>query len=197
MSSNEKNTRSTILEATWRLMEQRRGVGVRMSDIAKAAGISRQAVYLHFGSRVELLSATTKYVDEVKGLDARLEKVAAADGAIEILKTYVEVWGNYLPEIRGLAKALIATRDVDEAADLAWEDCMSCHRDGCEQIIGALKGENLLAPYLSQGEALEILWTMLSFQTWEQLREESGWSNAQYITLLQKMLVRILVDGPQ
>jgi len=56
MSSNEKNTRTKILEATWKLMEDRRGQGVRMGDIAKAAGISRQAIYLHFDTRTALMS---------------------------------------------------------------------------------------------------------------------------------------------
>lgn len=192
MSSLEKNTRTRILDATWRLMEQRQGVGVRMSDIAKAAGVSRQALYLHFESRVALLSATTKYVDQVKGLDERLQKVEMAVGAIAVLTTYIEVWGNYLPEIAGLSKALLATRETDEAADLAWQECMTCHRDGCERIVSALEHEQLLIGNWSHAEAVEILWTMLSFQTWDQLREESHWTNAQYINGTQTMLMRIL-----
>jgi AcrR family transcriptional regulator len=55
----------------WRLMEERRGRGVRMRDIAEAAGVSRQAVYDHFGTRAKLLVATTHYVDEVRGLEER------------------------------------------------------------------------------------------------------------------------------
>ncbi len=78
MSSKNTDTRTRILEVTWRLMEQHRGQGVRMSDIAKAAGISRQAVYLHFGSRTELMIATSNYVDEVKGLNERLKRLQTA-----------------------------------------------------------------------------------------------------------------------
>lgn len=193
MSSIEKNTREKILDSTWRLMEERKGVGVSMNDIAKSAGVSRQAVYLHFGSRVDLLSATTKYVDQVKGLDERLQKVERANGGLAVLNAYVEVWGNYLPEIRGLAKALIATREEDEAADLAWADCMSCHRDGCKRIIGALAHEGLLSDIWPHDEAVEILWTLLSFQTWVQFREESGWTNDEYISRSQTILARILL----
>jgi len=78
MSSKKTDTRTRILTATWHLMEQRRGQGVSMSDIAKAAGISRQALYLHFDSRTELMIATVHYVDEVKGLNERLEKFQEA-----------------------------------------------------------------------------------------------------------------------
>ena len=48
-----------------------------MSDVAKQAGISRQAVYLHFPSRAELLIATTRYIDQVKDIDGQLAQVAA------------------------------------------------------------------------------------------------------------------------
>ena len=67
---NQSETRTRILAATLQLMEQRRGQGVRMSDIAGAAGVSRQAVYLHFGSRTELMVAATHYGDEVHGQPA-------------------------------------------------------------------------------------------------------------------------------
>ena len=97
MSSKKIDTRTRILMATWQLMEQRRGQGVQMGDIAKAAGISRQALYLHFGSRTELMIATSNYVDEVKGLNERLKQLKAATTGIELLEACIEVWGNYIP----------------------------------------------------------------------------------------------------
>ncbi|MBL4878008.1 MAG: helix-turn-helix transcriptional regulator, partial [Hyphomonas sp.] len=56
MSSENLETREKIMRATWKLLEESGGSGVRMSDIAKAAGISRQAVYLHFPTRADLLT---------------------------------------------------------------------------------------------------------------------------------------------
>lgn len=193
MSSSAPDTRTKILNATWKLMEERRGVGVRMSDIAKAAGISRQAVYLHFTTRVELLSQTTKYVDEINGLDARLKAVTEAESGLDAMLTYVEVWGNYLPEIHGLAGALLAVRETDEAAKVAWDDCMDCHQSGCRDIIAALKSEGKLAPKWTDSSATDMMWVLLSFQTWEQLTVECAWSNAQYITWMKSVLVQTFV----
>jgi AcrR family transcriptional regulator len=45
-----------------------------MSDIAKAAGLSRQAVYLHFPNRAELLISATKHLDEKVDRRAALRK---------------------------------------------------------------------------------------------------------------------------
>ena len=75
-------------------MEQRRGQGVRLSDIAQAAGISRQAVYLHFSSRAELLVATVRYVDQVHDLDERLSGLRQASGGLETLQAFVDFWGT-------------------------------------------------------------------------------------------------------
>lgn len=194
MSSNASDTRTKILNATWKLMEERRGVGVRMSDIAKAAGISRQAVYLHFTTRVELLGETTKYVDEIKGLDERLKVVTEAKTAVDMMTAYVEVWGNYLPEIHGIAGALLAVRETDEAAKAAWDECMSCLQSGCSDIVAALKSEGKLAPNWTDSTATDMMWVMLSFQTWEQLTVECGWPNAQYIKWTKSILLQTFVS---
>ena len=65
-----------------------------MSAIAKQTGISRQALYLHFASRTELMIATTEYVDEVKGLYQRMETIRTATSGTGKLEAYVDVWGN-------------------------------------------------------------------------------------------------------
>lgn len=194
MSSHEIDTRTKILNATWRLMEQHHGQGVRMIDIAKAAGISRQAVYLHFGSRTELMIATSQYVDEVKGLNERLKHLQAATTGVELLEACVDVWGNYIPEIYGLAKAMLRTRETDEATAAAWDNNMSCLRDLCREIIEALDHEGILAPEWSRSEAIEMLWTMLSFHNWEQLTIECGWSTTQYVDWMKTLLKRMFID---
>jgi AcrR family transcriptional regulator len=191
---NKIKTRNRILTETWHLLEQRPGQDVHMREIAKAAGISRQALYLHFASRTELLIATIHYVDEVKGLNERLKQFQAATNGIELLETCIEVWGNYIPEIYGLAKALLRTRDTDEAAAAAWDDCMGTLRDACRETIEALDSDGILAPGWSHNEATEMLWTILSVHNWEQLTIECGWSITQYVTWMKTLLKRTFVD---
>ena len=76
MSSGESETRKRIVETAWRLLVDQRGKAARMSDIAAAAGVSRQAVYLHFGSRSELLIAATRHGDAVLGLEGGWSRTA-------------------------------------------------------------------------------------------------------------------------
>ncbi len=175
-------------------MEQNRGQGVRMSDIARATGISRQAVYLHFANRTDLMLATIKYVDDVKGLDERFKALDKARDSVELLEKIIEVWGGYIPEIYGIAKAVMVTRDTDEAHAAAWRGCIDCLRAACRDVIDTLKAEKRLAQGWTRDAATEMLLTQLSIQTWEQLTVEEGWSQANYIKRLKLLLKRALVD---
>ena len=186
MSSENSETRKNILETTWKLLESGGPVAVRMSDIAKSTGISRQAVYLHFPSRAELLIATTRYLDEVKDVDARLEASRSAASGLERLDAYIEAWGNYIPEIYGVARALVAMQDTDEAARVAWKDRMDAVRHGCEAAVTALKKDGALSKDLTAREATDLLASLLSIEQWAQLREHGGWSQRRYITLMQR-----------
>lgn len=186
-------TRTRILEATWRLMEERRGRDVRMRDIADAAGISRQAVYDHFGSRTKLLVETTHYVDEERGLRERRQRFQSATGGVERLEAYVEFWGNYIPEVYGMAKALLEARETEEAAAAAWDDRMGAVRESCHLTIEALHRDGILASGWSLEEAVDLMWTMLSVRNWEQLTIECGWPQDRYIGRMQELLKRVFV----
>ena len=174
-------------------MEERSGQEVRMQDIAKAAGISRQAVYIHFKSRAELLVATTHYVDEVRDVDARIRRWEAAATGVERLAEWVEFWGNYIPEIYGVGKALLAVRETDEAADVAWNDRMAAVRTKCRETIGALDRDGMLATEWTCEEAVDLLWSLLSVRSWEHLTKECGWSTAEYVRSMKKLLKRTIV----
>lgn len=181
------------MRATWNLLEKSGGAGVRMSDIAKAAGISRQAVYLHFPTRAELLTSTARYMDDVHNVDDRLAASRAAEG-VDRLDLWVEAWGNYIPKIHGVGRALIAMRDTDEAAAAAWGDRMQAVRHGCAAAIAALESARHLKPVFTAESATDLLWSMLSVEMWEKLRFECNWSQEDYIVGMQRLARDSLVS---
>ncbi len=135
-----------------------------MADIAKRAGISRQALYLHFATRTDLLVATTLYVDQLKDIDARLAPSRSATSGPERLDAYIEAWGNYIPEIYGIARVLLA-----------------------------LKADGRLSSDNTRGQATALLWTLLSVRNWEHLRLDCGWSQKAYIAGIKTSANRLFV----
>ena len=194
MSSKNIETRTRILDTTVRMLEDG-GRGVRMGDIAKAAGISRQAVYLHFASRTELLVAATRYLDEVLDLDRRLAPSRAATSGIERLELYIDCWGHYIPDIYGVSKALLVAQNTDDAAAAAWNDRMLAMRDGCRAAIEMLHSDGNLAREWTRKRATDALWTMLLVPNWENLTRGCGWSTQQYVRYITIMAKRTFVDG--
>ncbi len=193
MSSKNIKTRDRILDAAWNLLEENQGQGVRMSDIAMKAGVSRQALYLHFSKRSELLIATTRYIDEVKGVDARLELSRSARTGISRIEAYIDAWGHYIPEVYGVAKALLLMKETDEAAAMAWDDRMQALRQGCEAAIVALSKDGELSGEYTVQQATDIFWTMLSVRNWEQFTNDCGWSREMYIEMTKLLAHRIFV----
>jgi AcrR family transcriptional regulator len=194
MSTKNVETRTRIMEATVRVLEEHDGRGVRMGDIAKASGISRQAVYLHFSSRAELLVAATRHLDEVLDVDRRLAPSRAATSGAERLELYIDFWGHYIPKIYGVAKALLLAQDTDEAAAAAWKDRMRAMRDGCRAAIEALHSDGNLAPEWTPNRATDALWTMLLVPNWEHLTSECGWSTRQYVRWMKTVAKRTFID---
>lgn len=195
MSSGNLDTRSRILMSAWKLLEAAAGREVRMTDIAKEAGVSRQALYLHFPTRAELLVATTHHIDEIKNVDERLAKSRTAETGTERLDAFIVAWGNYIPEIYGVARALMKMSDTDEAAKLAWDDRLRAVREGCRAAIDALERGKRLSPAHSAEHATDILWTLLSVQCWEYLTIDCGWPQSLYTEKIKTLARQLLVNS--
>ena len=186
MSREKIETRQKILDSTLKLLEKSSGgKEVRMSDIAKDAGISRQAVYLHFPTRADLLIAVTYRLDEIYDAAGRLVKATNSKTGLLRLEAYIEAWFGYLPLIYGVVKAMMDMRDQDDAAKEAYDLRMQHIRNACETTILALKNENQLQEHLTTEVATDILWTMLSIPTWEQYRFQCGWTAQECILRTQ------------
>ena len=177
MSSVQTKTR--ILDTTWKLLEKRIEKN-RMSDIAKAVGISRQALYLHYPTRAELLIATTKHIDTVKKVNKRLELSRTAGSGVERLHFFIKAWGGYIPEIHGISVALRNMRKNDKAAAEAWDDRMQAVRHGCQAAVVAIAKDGKLKFDLSEQIATDILWTLLTIENWEKLVINCGWLQSAY-----------------
>lgn len=188
-------TPERILKETWRLMEAHRGMGVRVEDIARAAGVSRQAVYLHFGSRAGLLTATARYLDQQMDHPSRSRPIFEAKNGEEALEAFVQFWSGYLLDIYGLAKALLLAKESDEAAAAAWTDRMEALYEKCRWVIGRIEADYLLADGWTTTEATDFMWSLIAVDMWEHLTLEKGWSQEQYTRRILQSLKAVLLKA--
>lgn len=192
MSSAQIDTPTKILQATLALLEQPGAKLPTMSDIARASGISRQAVYLHFPTRTELLVAATRYQDRVNEVDTYLAPSRSARSGAERLDAFVTAWGNYVPKIYGVARAILAVVDTDAEAAAAWTTRMQDMREGCAAAVTALAEDGTLPPGTDLDQATDLLWTLLSVRNWENLTQTCGWSQDCYIATIRGLAMAAL-----
>lgn len=185
-------TRERILAATWKLMEKSRDLQVRIADIAAAAGVSRQAVYLHFGNRANLLLAAVQYRDRISPVQS-IARAAEEDAVPGALANFVAAWFEHIPRIEPVAHLLSAASQIDPEAKVAWEDRMSLLR----RLIGALTkrlaaGRALKSEWTAE-RAADWIWHRTHLDGWRHLVGERGWDAAEYGRRVRASLERDLL----
>jgi AcrR family transcriptional regulator len=197
VSRDPDATREQILSAARKLLEERGYFGVGLEDIAKAAGVSRQAVYLHFESKAGLLLALVDWVDRSQELGRRIQWIQSAPDPVEMVERFIEVSIGYAPTIHRIALVLESARRTDEAARLAWDDRMASRRRGIEHAISVLAEAGLLADGWTRATAADWVSTLTSVQSYENLTAACGWSTDEVIRHLKRIAVQTLVRPPR
>ena len=196
MSSRRQRTRSKILDSARRLLVERGYYGVGLEEVARDAGISRQALYLHFKSKAELLVATARYNDELLGVSEILRPEREAKTALGALEAGVRAYGAMEPQIYDVASVIYSARRSDEAAEAAWQDRMAFRRENIRRGIERLQKEGVLAKEWTVDEAADFVWSLLSVHTYEYLVVERAWSIEQFVSRLLTVLHGVLVAQP-
>ncbi len=180
-SGGRPQTRAQILAAARAMFEELGYYGAGLGAVAKKAGVSRQAIYLHFQSKAELLTALHLHIyatdvvpalerhpitDQVTGLDA-LDATIAVD--VEVAS---KVWQIH----EALAVARRQHPEVEETLRPREEE-----RYGELLDLGRrLKREGALPPEIRVGTFADMLWGLMNIGTYRNLVIERGWSLDQY-----------------
>lgn len=164
-----------------------------MADVAEAAGLTRQALYLHFSNRTELLVEAARFMDEEAGLEEALAPVRAAESGRQALARLAAFMAAFTPKVYRVAAAAEALRGSDEAAATAWEDRAAHRRRGLAGLARRLAAEGDLAEGWSVRAATDLLWALTSHGVWGYLVEDCGWSPAQYEGHLRQVLEATLL----
>jgi AcrR family transcriptional regulator len=190
-------TRKAILEATWSLIAKKRRLDVTQVDIAAAAGVSRQTVYLAFGDRAGLLTAMARNKDAETDHVARLGEISrAASATPEDFLRYLGIWLDYLPLIYPVGILLDAAALTDPGARSAWDDRMKgALLGGLKRIAGRLAKGGYLAADWDADRAAELVWSLAHPGSWRQLVVECGWSPEEFRRSRLEIVGRLLLTG--
>jgi AcrR family transcriptional regulator len=155
-----------ILDAAMEVLSER-GVSVSMDEIARRAGVSKQTVYNHFGSKAELVRVmATRRVHEIT---ASLETPEAAENPQEALAGYARVLLSAAFRTKGAGlyrTAILHAPELPEIAHAMWEAGPKASRTRLAEFLALeTKAGRLFCP--NPMEAAEFFGGMVigSYQT--------------------------------
>lgn len=213
MSGRSAATHERILEAAAALLSERGFHGVGMGEVARAAGISRQALYLHFASKSELFVAASEYVvaraearvtvdggreGEGEGISGRAPEPASEAEqrkrrVIAEIDEIIRLYARTVPETYGIATANYAARRSEPAAEEAWQNRTRVRLLAYTRTMAHLSAAGGLAEGWTEQEAADFLFALLSVRGYETLVLECGWSLERYEDRLRAVVYRTLI----
>ena len=170
------DTRISLLEAAWQLVGERGVGGVTLAEIAATAGVTRQSVYLHFGSRAGLLIEMVRHRDRTSATVRRMLAAAEEAHTESGFSRFTRLWFRHVAAILPVARAIEAASASDADAAAAWQDRMGSLRAVLSGIIERLANSGRLDSGWTRDEATDWLWSRAHIDVWHQLVVERHWN---------------------
>ncbi|MBX3274350.1 MAG: TetR family transcriptional regulator [Sandaracinaceae bacterium] len=171
-------TRALLLAAAAEALREG-DAGFSMGEVARRAGVTRQAVYLHFRHRGELLVAAIAEINAELGLEAHLREVMEAPSGPQALDRLVATLVRHGARTRAVARALRRHLEDDPEARAAWARRGPGRAAAVRRVTRRLGAEGALRDDLAPADAAGLVTAIVSADAIEALVEGRGWSLAR------------------
>ena len=182
MSSNRRSqTRIQILEAARAIFEELGYYGAGLEAVAKKAGVSRQAIYLHFPSKAELLTALHLHIFDTDVVPAlRRHPITDAMSGLDVLDATIAADVEVVDKVWRIHESLTVARRQHPEVDQTLTPREEEHYEGLLDVGRRLERDGALPPTMPVGLFTDMLWGLLNLGTFRNLVVERGWSLEQY-----------------
>jgi len=197
-----QRTRARILDAA---QLELRAVGyhaMTMGGLARRAEVSPQTIYNSLGSKAAVIKALYDVLlagdEEPVPMNQRPEFIAVLNqpDAMATVRAYLALGGNLYRRVGEFLGILLADgpgADTELKAFVTTID--DERRTGNEFIIRHIETTFDLPTDLPAGRAIDVLWTITSFEVVDRLVRRCGWSVAEYETWAADVLI-MSISGP-
>src|SRR5581483_5132314 len=159
-NARSRRTRARLLSAARAVLEERGFEALTMSAVADRAGVTRRSVYLHFGSRAELVGGLFDHVAEQEGLHESLARVWAAPDGASALDEWARHLARYHTRLLAVDRAIARVRDCDPDAARHRERVTREKLSGCRRVVQRLADDGVLADSWTVDAAADMLFAI-------------------------------------
>ena len=163
------------------MFEEHGYYGAGLAAVAKQAGVSRQAIYLHFPSKAELLTALHLHIYDTDVLPAlqRYPITDAMNGA-DVLDATIAADVEVTEKVWRIHESLTLARRQHPEVDQTLAPREEARYEELLDVAHRLQQDDMLPPAIPVGLFSDMLWGLLNSGTYRNLVVERGWSLEQY-----------------
>ena len=166
-------TRQRIIDAARQVLTAQPLRGFNLSEVAEAARVVRSTIYTVFGSREGLLRAVAQDMTERGGWDRMREAFRDPD-AWAAIRRNIEEGTRMVASEHPVALAISTLAAVDPDAAVVAAEMDELRLRGLRDLVRRLDEQGYLRPELSREQAVEILWVLTSWNSFDQLYSGRG-----------------------
>lgn len=191
-SAPSSSTRELLLDAAAALLVDSNDSELSLGQVAKRAGVSRQALYLHFASRSALIVATVEHINQRLGLDDRIRAIREASDSSAALEHAMQTicWHNDHAGPALIALGRLIASDPEAAA--AWQRRGAGRRSILLEVASRLRQEGRLRAGLDAAAAADLLSAIAHPALMHELVTRRRWSRRRATAELVR-LARVAV----
>jgi AcrR family transcriptional regulator len=191
-----EDTRRRILDAVYRHLRDSPTEPVSLDAVARDAGVARSTIYLVFASRAGLFDALVDDLWQRTGLSELTTTVAHAD-AREHLRGGIRAANAMYAADRDVYRVLFSMAPLEPTS---FGDAITRKErnrsGGMTHLARRLAEQNLLRPGITVEHAVNVLWVLCSFESFDLLYTGRGLTLAATTELTISIAERaLLVDG--
>src|SRR4051812_5171415 len=162
-SSGRRQTRTQILEAARAMFEELGYYGAGLEAVAKKAGVSRQAIYLHFPSKAELLTALHLHIFDTDVVPAlRRYPITDATSGLDALDATIGADVEIIDRVWRIHESLTVARRQHPEVDQTLVPREEEHYEGLLDVGRRLERDGALPPTMPVGLFTDMLWGLLN-----------------------------------
>ncbi len=169
--------------------------GAGLEAVGKKAGVSRQAIYLHFPSKAELLTALHLHIFDTDVAPAiERHPVTGEMTALDVLDATIAVDVEVADAVWRIHEALTTARRQHQEVDDTQRPREEQRYRELLDVGTRLERDGELPPDVTVGRFADMYWGLMNVGTYKNLVIERGWSLEEYHQWV-RATIRLLIGA--
>lgn len=171
-----ERTRLRIIEAARTLLSDSGYHNVSLDTLATKAGVSRQTIYVQFGSKFGVLQALAEHIEYESYGGGMIEEARDATDPVQTIRRGITHLTHFFRRNAELLRTFYAQALSDPDFRSVWEDRQQKRWEAIHLLVKRIEHEGYLAEGWGVDEATDWLWSLTNFRLYDEMVIQRGWS---------------------